>query len=83
MCWWRPPDMPLAFELAAPLRFARECAAPATLCVRMPDGQRLWLTRASTVYGRLTDGGAYDLGTPESYAEAQCAFRAMQDDSPG
>ena len=41
-----------------------------------------WLTRASTVYGRLTDGGAYDLGTPESYAEAQCAFRAMQGDSP-
>ena len=42
-----------------------------------------WLTRATTVYGYLTAGGAYDVGTPESYAEAQRAFRAMQDGSPG
>ena len=42
-----------------------------------------WLTRATTVYGHLTEGGAYDVGTPESYAEAQRAFRTMQDGSPG
>ena len=42
-----------------------------------------WLTRATAVYGYLTEGGAYDVGTPESYAEAQRAFRAMRDDSPG
>ena len=29
-------DKLLAFELAGPLRFARERAAPVTLCVRMP-----------------------------------------------
>ena len=34
-------DKLLAFELAAPLRFARECAAPVTLSVRMPDRQHL------------------------------------------
>ena len=37
-----------------------------------------WLTRATTVYGYLTAGGAYDVGTPESYAEAQ---RAVPDDA--
>ena len=42
-----------------------------------------WLTRAAAVYGYLTDGGAYDVGTPESYAEAQCAFRVMQGHPPG
>ena len=42
-----------------------------------------WLTRTTTVYGYVTDGGAYDVGTPESYADAQRAFRAMQDGSPG
>ena len=42
-----------------------------------------WLTRATTVYGCLTGGRAYDVGTPESYAEAQHAFRVMQDGSPG
>ena len=42
-----------------------------------------WLTRATTVYGCLTDGHAYDVGTPESYVDAQRAFRAMQDGSPG
>ena len=83
-------DKLLAFELAAPLRFARERAAPVTLCVRMPDRRHLggrhgcvllddylrgggnrdapghflsWLTRATTVYGYLTAGGAYDVGT--------------------
>ena len=134
-------DKLLAFELAEPLRFARERAAPVTLCVRMPDRRRLagrhgcvlldaagrivdfeekperpksniaslavyvlttaarellddylrdggnrdapghflsWLTRATTVYGYVTEGGAYDVGTPESYAEAQ---RAFQDDA--
>ena len=142
-------DKLLAFELAEPLRFSRERAAPVTLCVRMPDRRRLagrhgcvlldaaghivdfeekperpksniaslavyvlranhggagaagrlpagrrqsrdapghflsWLTRATTVYGCLTGGRAYDVGTPESYAEAQHAFRAMQDGSPG
>ena len=139
-------DKLLAFELAEPLRFACERAAPVTLCVRMPDRQRLagrhgcvvldadsrivhfeekperprsniaslavyvltpaaqeslddylrdggnrdspghfmsWLTRAAAVYGYLTDGGAYDVGTPESYAEAQCAFRVMQGHPPG
>ena len=139
-------DKLLTFELAAPLRFARERAAPVTLCVRMPDrrslagrhgcvlldqagrivdfeekparprsniaslavyvmtaaAQRLlddylrgggnrdapghflsWLSRAITVYGYLTDGGAYDVGTPESYAEAQRAFQAAHDRSPG
>ena len=127
-------DKLLAFELAEPLRFARELAAPVTLCVRMPDRRHLagrivdfeekperpksniaslavyvlttaarellgdylrgggnrdapghflsWLTRATTVYGHLTAGGAYDVGTPESYAEAQRAFRTMQDGSP-
>ncbi len=128
-------DKLLAFELTEPLRFARERAAPVTLCVRMPDRERLagrhgcvvldadarivdfeekparpksdvaslavyvltaqaqellddylrgggdrdapghflgWLTRATTVYGYLT-GGAHDVGTPESYAEAQRA----------
>ena len=136
-------DKLLAFE---PLRFARELAAPVTLCVRMPDRRHLagrhgcvlldaagrivdfeekperpksniaslavyvltpaaqdllddylrgggnrdapghflsWLTRATTVYGYLTAGGAYDVGTPESCAEAQRAFRTMQDGSPG
>ena len=34
-------DKLLTFELAAPLRFARERAAPVTLCVRMPDRQSL------------------------------------------
>ena len=34
-------DKLLAFELAEPLRFARERAAPVTLCVRMPDRRRL------------------------------------------
>ena len=34
-------DKLLAFELAGPLRFARERAAPVTLCVRMPDRRRL------------------------------------------
>ena len=139
-------DKLLAFELAEPLRFARERAAPVTLCVRMPDRRRLagrhgcvlldaagrivdfeekperpksniaslavyvltpaaqdllddylrgggnrdapghflsWLTRATTVYGYVTDGHAYDVGTPESYVEAQRAFRAMLDRSPG
>ena len=33
--------------------------------------------------GYVTEGGAYDVGTPESYAEAQRAFRTMQDGSPG
>ena len=138
-------DKLLAFELAGPLRFARERAAPVTLCVRMPDRWRLagrhgcvlldaagrivdfeekperpksniaslavyvltpaaqdllgdylrgggnrdapghflsWLTRATTVYGYVTDGHAYDVGTPESYAEAQRAFQAVQDRSP-
>ena len=138
-------DKLLAFELAGPLRFARERAAPVTLCVRMPDRRRLagrhgcvlldaagrivdfeekperpksniaslavyvlttaarellddylrgggnrdapghflsWLTRATTVYGHVTDGHAYDVGTPESYAEAQRAFQAVQDRSP-
>ena len=42
-----------------------------------------WLTRATAVYGYLTEGGAYDAGTPESYAEAQRVFRAMRDRSPG
>ena len=133
-------------QLAEPLRFARERAAPVTLCVRMPDRRRLagrhgcvlldaagrivdfeekperpksniaslavyvltpaaqdllgdylrgggnrdapghflsWLTRATTVYGYVTDGHAYDVGTPESYVEAQRAFRAMLDRSPG
>ena len=42
-----------------------------------------WLTRATTVYGYVTDGHGYYVGTPESYAEAQRAFRAMQDGSPG
>ena len=137
-------DKLLAFELAGPLRFARERAAPVTLCVRMPDRRRLagrhgcvlldaagrivdfeekperpksniaslavyvltpaaqdllddylrdggnrdapghflsWLTRATTVYGYVTDGHAYDVGTPESYAEAQRAFQAVQDRS--
>ena len=41
-----------------------------------------WLTRATTVYGYVTDGHAYDVGTPESYAEAQRAFQAVQDRSP-
>ena len=135
-------DKLLTFELAGPLRFARERSAPVTLCVRMPDrrhlagrhgcvlldeagrivdfeekperprsniaslavyvltaaAQRLlddylsgggnrdapghflsWLSRATTVYGYLTDGRAYDVGTPESYAEAQRAFGAAQD----
>ena len=139
-------DKLLAFELAEPLRFARERAAPVTLCVRMPDRRHLagrhgcvlldaagrivdfeekperpksniaslavyvlttaarellddylrgggnrdapghflsWLTRATTVYGYVTEGGAYDVGTPESYAEAQRAFRVMLDRSPG
>ena len=139
-------DKLLAFELAEPLRFACERAAPVTLCVSVPDRQRLagrygcvvldadgrivdfeekperpksniaslavyvltpaaqeslddylrdggnrdapghfmsWLSRATTVYGYLTEGCAYDVGTPESYAEAQCAFRAMQGGSPG
>ena len=139
-------DKLLAFELAEPLRFARERAAPVTLCVRMPDRRRLagrhgcvlldaagrivdfeekperpksniaslavyvlttaaqdllddylrgggnrdapghflsWLTRATTVYGYLTAGDAYDVGTPESYAEAQRASRTMLDRSPG
>ena len=138
-------DKLLAFELAEPLRFARERAAPVTLCVRMPDRLRLagrhgcvlldaagrivdfeekperpksniaslavyvlttaarellddylrgggnrdapghflsWLTRATTVYGYVTDGHAYDVGTPESYVEAQRAFRVMLDRSP-
>ena len=137
-------DKLLAFELAEPLRFARERAAPVTLCVRMPDRRRLAgrhgcvrldaagrivdfeekperpksniaslavyvltpaaqdllgdylrgggnrdapghflsrLTRATTVYGYVTDGHAYDVGTPESYAEAQRAFQAVQDRS--
>ena len=139
-------DKLLAFELAGPLRFARERAAPVTLCVRMPDRRRLavrhgcvlldaagrivdfeekperhksniaslavyvltpaaqemlddylrgggnrdapghflsWLTRATAVYGYVIEGGAYDVGAPESYAEAQRAFRTMQDGSPG
>ena len=139
-------DKLLTFELAGPLRFARERAAPVTLCVRMPGrrdlagrhgcvllddagrvidfeekperprsniaslavyvlttgAQRLldgylrgggnrdapghflsWLSRATTVYGYLTDGRAYDVGTPESYAEAQRAFRTPQDPSTG
>ena len=42
-----------------------------------------WLTRATAVYGYLTEGGAYDVGTPESYAEAQRASQAMRDRSPG
>ena len=138
-------DKLLAFELAGPLRFARQRAAPVTLCVRMPDRRHLagrhgcvlldaagrivdfeekperpksniaslavyvltpaaqdllddylrvggnrdapghflsWLTRATTVYGYVTDGHAYDVGTPESYAEAQRAFQAVQDRSP-
>ena len=138
-------DKLLAFELAEPLRFARERAAPVTLCVRMPDRRHLagrhgcvlldaagrivdfeekperpksniaslavyvlttaaqdllgdylrgggnrdapghflsWLTRATTVYGYVTDGHAYDVGTPESYVEAQRAFQAVQDRSP-
>ena len=40
-----------------------------------------WLTRVTTVYGYLTSGGAHDVGTPESYARAQRAFRA-QDHTP-
>lgn len=139
-------DKLLDFELAEPLRFARERAGPVTLCVRMPDPRRLagrhgcavldadgrivdfeekperpksniaslavyvltpaaqgllddylrgggnrdapghflsWLTRATTVYGCLAEGRAYDVGTPESYAEAQRAFRSAQDPSHG
>ena len=48
-----------------------------------PDHFLSWLTRATTVYGYVTDGHAYDVGTPESYAEAQRAFQAVQDRSPG
>lgn len=130
-------DKLLAFELAEPLRFAQERAAPVTLCVRLPDRRRLAgrhgcvlldpagrivdfeekparprsniaslavyvlpptaqefldrylraggdrdapghflsrLTRAMAVYGYVTAGACYDVGTPESYAEAQRAF---------
>ena len=42
-----------------------------------------WLARATTVYGYLTAGAAHDVGTPESYAAAQRAFRDMQESSPG
>ena len=38
-----------------------------------------WLTARSTVYGYIADGASYDVGTPESYAEAQRAFRAAVD----
>ena len=83
-------DKLLAFELAEPLRFARERAAPVTLRVRMPDRRRLagrhgcvLLDAAGRIVDFLTEGGAYDVGTPESYAEAQRAFRTMQDGSPG
>ena len=41
-----------------------------------------WLSRATTVYGYLTSGGAHDVGTPESYAEAQRAFRAKENRPP-
>lgn len=130
-------DKLLAFELAEPLRFAQDRAAPVTLCVRLPDRRRLAgrhgcvlldpagrivdfeekparprsniaslavyvltpaaqafldgylrdggdrdapghllsrLTRAMTVYGYVTAGVCYDVGTPDSYAEAQRAF---------
>ena len=139
-------DKLLAFELAEPLRFARERAAPVTLCVRMPNRRRLagrhgcvvldadgrvvdfeekperpksdiaslavyvltpaaqdlldgyldgggnrdapghflsWLAGATAVYGYLTGGSTHDVGTPQSYAEAQRAFGAMQDRPPG
>ena len=139
-------DKLLAFELAEPLRFARERAAPVTLCVRMPDRRRLagrhgcvvldadgrvvdfqekperpksdiaslavyvltpaaqdlldgyldgsgdrdapghflsWLAVATTVYGYVTEGSVYDVGTPESHAEAQRAFRGTHDRAPG
>ena len=41
-----------------------------------------WLTRTTTVYGYLAEGRAYDVGTPESYADAQRAFREMKDRRP-
>ena len=56
----------------------------------MPDRRRragrhgcVLLDAAGRIVDFLTEGGAYDLGTPESYAEAQRAFRTMQDGSPG
>jgi glucose-1-phosphate thymidylyltransferase len=108
-------DKLLAFELAEPLRFARERAAPVTLCVRMPDRLRLAGRHGCVLLdaaGRivdfeekperprsniaslavyvltpaaqdLLDDYLRDVGTPESYAEAQRAFRTMQDGSPG
>ena len=56
----------------------------------MPDRRRLagrhgrvLLDAAGRIVDFLTEGGAYDVGTPESYAEAQRAFQAVQDGSPG
>ena len=37
-----------------------------------------WLTHATAVYGYLTDVLAYNVGTPESYVEAQLAFRSKE-----
>ena len=134
-------DKLLAFELAEPLRFARERAAPVNVCVRLPDRRRLAgrhgcalldaagrivdfeekparpksnvaslavyvlppaaqefldgylrgggnrdapghflsrLTRAMTVYGYVAGGACYDVGTPESYAEAQRSVPAQR-----
>ena len=108
-------DKLLAFELAEPLRFARERAAPVTLCVRMPDRLRLagrhgcvLLDAAGRIVDfkekperpksniaslavyvltpaahELLDDYLRDVGTPESYAEAQRPFRTMQAGSPG
>lgn len=37
-----------------------------------------WLIGKEVVYGYIADGSSYDVGTPESYAEAQRAFLGWQ-----